>query len=305
MSGDIAESIAIILTRNVKIMQIYGSDVDSEKINTNLCEKIFKSPLAENPKYYSWLVGILSEYKFEFFIPCSEDELFSLASLSDDQLANINRLTKIVWAGKTVVKSFESKSKTNTFLKTIHLNPPEIFSDDSALTKFPVIVKPDVGRGSKNVFVCHDKIQLESALILVKNPIIQEYIPGLESEYTCSVYRTLEFGTACIILRRYLSGGVTNWAEVINDKAIKDICIRIADQINLEGSINIQLRKSNQRIAIFEINPRFSSTVFIRSLVEFNDVLWSLGFGNPAKDYLEENHYGVRFKIVKTAEIIK
>jgi carbamoylphosphate synthase large subunit len=28
---------------------------------------------------------------------------------------------------------------------------------------------------------------------------------------------------------------------------------------------------------IFEINPRFSSTVFIRSELGFNDVAWSLG----------------------------
>ena len=81
--------------------------------------------------------------------------------------------------------------------------------------------------------------------------------------------------------------------------------MKIADELNLIGSINIQLRKSKNRIAIFEINPRFSSTVFMRSLVNFNDVLWSLGIGNPAKEYLEEMHFGAKFKLVKTANRLR
>ena len=190
-------------------------------------------------------------------------------------------------------------------MNSINLNPPKLFSKYENIIDFPVVVKPDVGRGSKNIFVCLNQLQVKAALALVENPIIQEYIPSPESEYTCVVYRNFNFATICIVFHRYLSGGLTSWAEVVNDPAIKNICVRIADELDLTGSINIQLRKSKDRIAVFEINPRFSSTVFMRSLVNFNDLLWSLEIGNPAKEYFEEMHFGAKFKVVKTANRIK
>jgi carbamoyl-phosphate synthase large subunit len=190
-------------------------------------------------------------------------------------------------------------------LNSIDLNPPKLFSNYKKIIDFPVVIKPDVGRGSKNIFVCLNQLQVKAALALVENPIIQEYIPSPETEYTCVVYRNLKFETVCIVFHRYLSGGLTSWAEVVNDPIIKNICVRIADELNLNGSINIQLRKSKDRIAIFEINSRFSSTVFMRSLAGFNDLLWSLDIGNPLEEYLEENCFGARFKSVKSAERIK
>jgi carbamoyl-phosphate synthase large subunit len=56
-----------------------------------------------------------------------------------------------------------------------------------------------------------------------------------------------------------------------------EIGIKIAKKLELNGSINIQLRLHEGLPYIFEINPRFSSTVFIRSELGFNDVAWSLG----------------------------
>jgi carbamoyl-phosphate synthase large subunit len=240
-----------------------------------------------------------------FYIPCSEAELLVISNFSDIQLEKLNSLTTIVWAGASVIKKLASKSDTCNFLNSINLNTPKIFSKFDGEVNYPVVVKPNVGRGSKNIFVCQDQHQLEAALIFVENPIIQEYIPSSESEYTCVVYRKSKSTNVCIVFHRYLSGGLTSWAEVVNEQVIKNICIKIADKLDLTGSINIQLRKSKDRIAIFEINARFSSTVFMRSLVNFNDLLWSLGIGNPTNEYFEEMHFGTKFKVIKIANLIK
>ena len=48
----------------------------------------------------------------------------------------------------------------------------------------------------------------------------------------------------------------------------------IAEYYQLNGSINIQSRKQNNEFYIFEINPRISSTVFIRNHFNFQDLLW-------------------------------
>ena len=57
----------------------------------------------------------------------------------------------------------------------------------------------------------------------------------------------------------------------------------VAEQLDLIGSMNIQLRLTADGPRIFEINPRFSSTVYMRNLIGFSDVIWSV------KDTLNED----------------
>ena len=46
--------------------------------------------------------------------------------------------------------------------------------------------------------------------------------------------------------------------------------------LNLNGSINIQLRLTKNGPRVFEINPRFSSTALMRHRIGFSDVLWAI-----------------------------
>ena len=53
--------------------------------------------------------------------------------------------------------------------------------------------------------------------------------------------------------------------------------------MNLKGSINVQLRITEEGPMIFEINPRFSSTAFMRHKLGFSDVNWAV------KEYYDES----------------
>ena len=98
-------------------------------------------------------------------------------------------------------------------------------------------------------------------------------------------------------------GLFTNWVELVEDHEINRISEIIADNINLNGSINIQLRKQGKRIVIFEVNPRFSSTVLFRSFFGFEDLLWSLGLKQPNKDFNGVKNSRVRAKLRKRIEL--
>ena len=54
------------------------------------------------------------------------------------------------------------------------------------------------------------------------------------------------------------------------------MCESVAAGMNLYGSINIQLRITDKGPRIFEINPRFSSTVLMRHRIGFCDLLWAI-----------------------------
>jgi carbamoyl-phosphate synthase large subunit len=106
--------------------------------------------------------------------------------------------------------------------------------------------------------------------------IIQEYLSPPSEEYTCGLYKTPNEKPHVLILKRRLAGGLTGQAEVVWDEKIYDYCSKIADGLDLKGSINIQLIRTAEGPIIFEINPRFSSTAIFRDHLGFKDVIWSI-----------------------------
>ena len=52
--------------------------------------------------------------------------------------------------------------------------------------------------------------------------------------------------------------------------------MKLAVKLNLIGSINLQLRITKNLPKVFEINPRFSSTILYRHLFGFEDLIWSI-----------------------------
>ena len=79
----------------------------------------------------------------------------------------------------------------------------------------------------------------------------------------------------------------------------------VTNTLDLRGSINIQLRFTSEGPRIFEINPRFSSTIYFRHAVGFQDLIWSvndaLGLPIPEKitiDYAKKFYRYFESKII-------
>ena len=95
-------------------------------------------------------------------------------------------------------------------------------------------------------------------------------------EYTCGVFRSAGGDIRTITFRRALKNGMTGSGSVEENKEIQDLLHQIADAFELVGSINVQCILTKDGPKVFEINPRFSSTVRFRHLLGFQDVLWSI-----------------------------
>ena len=106
--------------------------------------------------------------------------------------------------------------------------------------------------------------------------ILQELLEPDDREVTCAVYRRRDGEVTSLLMLRRLSGGFTGWAKVIKDDETSRMCDVIAQGLDLRGSMNIQLRLTAQGPRVFEINPRFSSTVLMRHRLGFSDVLWAV-----------------------------
>jgi len=188
------------------------------------------------------------------------------------------------------------KYKTAEFLRENDLPYPWTrIAAAGAPPEFPCILKNRTGCGSKDVQILTDKTY-NDRVPSSEEDVFQEWIAGDGAEYTCGLFRSSAGKIRAIILRRKLRGGVTGCGVVEERAVIEDLLYALAEKLKLLGSINVQLRLREEIPYIFEINPRFSSTVRFRHKLGFTDVLWSMQdyCGKPLPDYVPAAA-GIRF----------
>jgi carbamoyl-phosphate synthase large subunit len=184
---------------------------------------------------------------------------------------------RCITSGKKVVAAGIDKLATIDALRNFGLPVPWTFAVGERLpSEYPCILKNRFGSGSRAVFSVMDNV--EAAYLARKYPdaIFQEMLEPAEREITCAVYRCRDGEVTSLLMLRRLAGGFTSWAQVIRDEVTANMCQVVAERLDLHGSMNIQLRLTDKGPRVFEINPRFSSTVLMRHRIGFSDVLWVL-----------------------------
>jgi len=285
--GDIGQSIGKILIENNLIDKLYGCDISENTAAKFIYSKLFVVMPCSDPDYISTLERIIDEYNINYLIPASEPELRFFSKKNIRQIGN----GKLIMASNQALEIGFDKLLTSNFLQNENLPYPFTYSFNKidSIDKFPVVVKSRTGSGSSEVAIVNDYETLKSHKRTASGFIVQEYLDGDNGEFTCGVFRSMDGEIRSIILKRELMGGFTGYAEVV---AIEDITVlvqEIAEKLNLIGSINIQLRLTSRGPVVFEINPRFSSTVRFRDLLGFRDVQWSIEdvLGLAISDYSE------------------
>ena len=274
IGGDIAQAVSRIIRENFPSWQVYGSDIDTRNSGKFFVDKLLKLPPTNlKNKYIKKINSYINTYKIDLFIPISDNEII---------LFNSNRkkikVKNSICPSKNLIKIGNDKYKTNLFLKSLNLHSPwtYISKDYKKIPSFPCIVKPRFDRGSKNIFYCKNFKEAEFFSKYLNNPIFQEILYPEKKEITCGIYRFKNKKIKVIQLMRKLKDGYTGWSKVIKNSKIEMQCINIAKKINFFGPANFQLILTKKGPAIFEINPRFSSTVLMRHYLGFPDLVWSI-----------------------------
>ncbi|SHG29634.1 carbamoyl-phosphate synthase large subunit [Flavobacterium fluvii] len=272
--GDIGQSVGKILNEYGLVNNLYGCDISDKNAAKFIYCNFFLGLPCKDPNYIGNLENIVKEKNIDFVIPISEPEL---RFLSKEKISKIGDAKLILASARALEVGFD-KLNTANFLKKENLPFPITYSIETVDTieKFPVILKSRTGSGSSNVSIARD---YDTFISIKKNNsdfIVQEFLEDENGEYTCGVFRSKSGIIRTIILKRELMGGFTGYGEVVENNEIDKLLRDIAKKLQLIGSINIQLRLTSKGPVVFEINPRFSSTVRFRHLFGFKDVEWSI-----------------------------
>ena len=249
--------------------RLYGIDIEAEHPGEFIFDQHDVAPNAADEAFLSWLRLHIERNNIGLYIPTSEAEI---AVFTESGLSTIACARILISNQRAVVESLD-KFACMSFLREQGLRVPDNgIVGTNFPVRYPVIVKPRFGRGSKQI----QRIEDAQAFAQRASPgqIWQEYLAPDDQEYTCPVYHSAGRGTYVLVLRRALYGDVTGRGEVVNEPRIANYVAEIARALDLDGAINVQLRLTANGPCLFEINPRLSSTVVFRDKMGFCDLRW-------------------------------
>lgn len=274
VGGDIGNGIGRILRETRFSSRLIGCDIHSEHLGHQIFDACVQVPRVNAPDYLPAMRRLHEQERFDAVLVTSEPELRFFSDLAAQQFQH--GLPLVMANQQALVIGFD-KLKTAQWLRQIDCPAPwTIPVGEVGTVDLPAILKPRHGAGSHSVQVIRDEALVPACQVLYPGHIWQEYLAADEQEFTCGVYGCANGEIRTIIFRRRLAAGVTTYAEVVRAPEIDALCTKVAKSMDLRGSINVQLRLGPKGPTIFEINPRFSSTVMFRHRLGFEDLLWSL-----------------------------
>ncbi len=230
------------------------------------CDEVHLVPFATAPNYKEEMLKIIKISRPDIIIPTFDEDLLFFDSVRDQIDCFIllsPRVTIDVCDDKrkTAGTFSDIVAKTFTLGETLNQRP------------YPLFIRPAVGRGSKFGFKVESDSDLEYALKKVKEPFIQEWLPG--PEVTVDTFADLEgklLGVAPRI-RTETRGGISTKGRFIKDEQIENTCRIIHERLKIIGPTNTQFMKDSNGIwKLLEINPRYSGGIGLSYQAGFDSI---------------------------------
>ena len=267
-NGDIALSIGRALQSSLPNIRLVGCDIGGEWPGRTVFKDMFTVPLANDDRYLTTLRKMVSKVDVDLILPCTEPELLSLVRSDTSDL-------NILMNDAAIIMCCLDKYKTAEWLQSLGVLVPSTKNlSDACVSDLPLMVKPRSGSGSRGLEIITNLDHLSLAQAeRSKDTIAQQLLDPHEGEFTCPIFKA-HGEVRTLIMRRWLTGGLTGRMIVEDIPIINHLLDKIADALPDIAAINVQLRLMEGVPFVFEINPRLSSTVMMRNLIGFSDALW-------------------------------
>lgn len=297
VEGDFGQALVKALRLCQDPLEIYGCDVEGAGIGSAFVDRFYQVPYADAADYLNVLDGICQSHEIQAVVPGSEQEIAVLSGLGSPP--KLPGGAVVVCQEAAWIETYGDKLRCMEALEgKVELACFADGSDSEAVARliaqvgFPVVVKSRKSSGSRTLRIAHNQDELATYLSGVPLPLAQQYIDDEGGEFSIGLFAGRQSESA-IAFRRQLGGPGLSWfAEKSDDLQVLTYSQLIGKVIRLQGSANVQVRKSGLGVRLLEINPRFSSLAAARAICGFRDVEWSVNMAlgreialPPASDY--------------------
>ena len=279
-SGIIGYGILKSLRRSHPECRLIGTTVYERTAAQAFCDIFEKAPMTSHGGYIPWLVDLIRKYEVSVVIPGIEVDVIAWS----EHRAAIEQSGALVLLNNPELISL-CADKWLFYQRLMEANSqyaiPSSLTLNERLQKFPLLLKPRKGSGSKGIKIIENREGLaEYADDLGSDFMIQPVIGTAEEEYTTSAFFDRDSRLcAHMTLKRKLSGtGFTESAETAELDHIDTALSDLGEIFNPVGPTNFQFRLDKGQLKLLEINPRISSATSIRMAFGYNESAMSIEF---------------------------
>jgi carbamoyl-phosphate synthase large subunit len=301
--GGVGEQLTKAIRLSDNQYKIIGTDVTPISKGFKEVDFAYVVPRANADNYIEVILEICKKHNIKAFFSGYEAELQILAS--NKKIFEKEGIYVFV-NKKELLDICLDKTKTVDFLAENGFYFPKsqtvnTLQDIEKINYFPIVLKPSTGGGgSMNVMIAQNKSELELfSVFLLKiysSFIAQEYVGTPEHEYTVGLLFDKDSNYInSIALKRQINAGLSCRLRIPNNTSnvslgknlvissgisqgefghypiVTEQCTEIAKKIKAIYSINLQCRLVEDKVYLFEINPRFSGTTSLRAMVGYNE----------------------------------
>ncbi|WP_418791008.1 ATP-grasp domain-containing protein [Phosphitispora sp. TUW77] len=280
--------------------KIVSADISSLAPAAYFSDENFLIPRYNDNQYISSLLEICKSEEIKGLIPLLEPE-FPILAAHRELFASIG--TTLILSSDKVLETCRDKYLTYQFFCAENIPSPGTYlSNEAGLLecRFPLFIKPRSGMGSANTFRVNNKKELDFFLQYVPNPVIQEFIEGIE--YTMDVINDLTGKTIAVVPRERVEvrAGEVSKSRTVKDIELINLTVEVAEKLGGFGPLTIQaFKKPDGEIVFTEINPRFGGGVplAIKAGVNYPQLLAKIVRGEKLTRVTEfkDNLYMLRY----------
>lgn len=287
----IGDHIGLAVVRSLGKKNIPTTVVSNEKRAMPFYSKYCTKKIVA--EYNDELLSELTEN--DVIIPNGEDEMLFFAKnapLYDYSLAFPDYATLENIIDKSQMMRF-AKIHSIPVPKTFIIDSPDFFQETAPRLTYPLIIKPNRGRGGRGVVRVDSPDIIEETYLNILHrygpSIIQEYIPFTRRFSAAALTdSTFEIQRICIIeeKRTYpLKTGPGCFVETVVNDDIMNLTFDIMNALKIRGlaELDFVIDERDGKPKLLEINPRFWGSVqcAITAGVDFPVLLYEIATDNP------------------------
>jgi len=212
-------------------------------------------PRVDDPDYVPTLRALVHEHELSLIVPLTDLD-HGVLSRAKDELGALVLLPK-----PEIVDALADKWLAHLLFVEHGIGSPPTWlpADVPAGVEFPLLVKARRGFGSRGIYRCHDRRELEFFLdYSPEDSMVQSCCRG--EEFSVDVFCDLDSRCLNAVPRTMIEskGGESIKGMTIADAELIEVGCSVAETLELVGPANIQcFREPDGTHRITDINPRF------------------------------------------------
>lgn len=253
--------------------EVVTADATALSAGLKFAHKGYVIPFGVDPAFEGAMRTMMTNEKPDFVVPLVDEEIPIVHRLIAKEFPSVKVVApKLSFCEETLDKwvMFEKLRAAD-----ISVARSWLASNPAGVT-YPAVIKPRVGRGSRGLAYLDGAKDLDAYLAGAKGPadafVIQERAYG--PEYTTSAVVGLDNTLLAVVPKEVgFKRGITQVGTTRRSPAIESLVRSIQERLTPNGPFNVQLVLREDGIpVIFEINPRYSTTVALTLASGVNEV---------------------------------